>query len=171
MAELLPAYEIDLFEVRRQNLLREEELSADFFADSSYYGATDLQMHLHLEATFSCTRCLSGVRVPLEYDGILEVRATAETEENLEDEVWQISSAREALDLADYIRESLYLSLPMSVNHGDFGTNATDCDAQMLDYILKEEKGISLGNICGEEFAKLEKQLLATSNERKKKEE
>ena len=194
MSDLLPAYNIDLFEVRRTNFLKEEDLPASFFANSNYYGATDLQMHLRIEgryvgdtvgesgvyyfdlaldgqATFACTRCLKGVCIPLEYEGVLEVRTSEEGVENLEEEIWKIVPTRETLDVADYIRESLYLSLPMSVNHGDYGTDPAACDPQMVAYILKEEKGISLGNICGEEFAQLAAQLQATSNERKKKEE
>lgn len=194
MSERLPAYEIDLFEVRKANFLKEEVLPSAFFADSEYYGATDLQMLLHLggryvgdaagvsgvyyfditlngEATFACTRCLRGVRIPLEYDGVLEVRTTENGAESFDEEVWEIAPTRESLDIATYIRESLYLSLPMSVNHGDFGTDPAACDAQMVGYILKEEKGVSLGNICGEEFAQLAAQLPTTQNERKKKEE
>lgn len=194
MSERLPAYEIDLFEVRKANFLKEEVLPSAFFADSEYYGATDLQMLLHLggryvgdaagvsgvyyfdialngEATFACTRCLHGVRIPLEYDGVLEVRTTENGAESFDEEVWKIAPTRESLDIATYIRESLYLSLPMSVNHGDFGTDPAACDAQMVGYILKEEKGVSLGNICGEEFAQLAAQLPTTQNERKKKEE
>lgn len=194
MSERLPAYEIDLFEVRKANFLKEEVLPSAFFADSEYYGATDLQMLLHLggryvgdaagvsgvyyfdiafngEATFACTRCLRGVRIPLEYDGVLEVRTTENGAESFDEEVWKIAPTRESLDIATYIRESLYLSLPMSVSHGDFGTDPAACDAQMVGYILKEEKGVSLGNICGEEFAQLAAQLPTTQNERKKKEE
>ena len=194
MSERLPAYEIDLFEVRKANFLKEEVLPSAFFADSEYYGATDLQMLLHLggryvgdaagvsgvyyfdialngEAIFACTRCLRGVRIPLEYDGVLEVRTTENGAESFDEEVWKIAPTRESLDIATYIRESLYLSLPMSVNHGDFGTDPAACDAQMVGYILKEEKGVSLGNICGEEFAQLAAQLPTTQNERKKKEE
>lgn len=194
MSDQLPAYEIDLFEVRKANFFKDEVLSSAFFADSDYYGATDLQMHLRIEgryvgdtggergvyyfniildgeATFACTRCLRGVRIPLEYDGVLEVRTTESDVEAFDEDVWKIAPARESLDIAAYIRESLYLSLPMSVNHGDFGTEPTACDAQMVEYILKEEKGVSLGNICGEEFAQLATQLQATQNERKKREE
>jgi len=107
----------------------------------------------------------------LEYDGVLEVRTTENGAESFDEEVWKIAPTRESLDIATYIRESLYLSLPMSVNHGDFGTDPAACDAQMVGYILKEEKGVSLGNICGEEFAQLAAQLPTTQNERKKKEE
>ena len=194
MSERLPAYEIDLFEVRKADFLKEEVLPSAFFADSEYYGASDLQILLHLgaryvgdaagvsgvyyfdialngEATFACTRCLRGVRIPLEYDGVLEVRTTENGAESFDEEVWKIAPTRESLDIATYIRESLYLSLPMSVNHGDFGTDPAACDAQMVGYILKEEKGVSLGNICGEEFAQLAAQLPTTQNERKKKEE
>jgi len=194
MSEQLLSYNVDLFEVRRGAFLKEEELPVSFFANSDYYGATQLQMFLRLlgrytgdsegvsglytfeislegEGTFACTRCLNEVRIPLEYDGVLELRTESDAEEEFDGDVWKIAPIRDSIDLADYLRESLYLSLPMSVKHGDFGTELAECDAKMLGYILKEEKGVSLSNICGEEFAQLVEQLQATSNERNKKEE
>ncbi len=182
MSQGVCALEITLQEVWGGGFrIENRHLSADFFAGSAYFGARDLDATLNLEArymgsqggegtynftislvgagTFECTRCLGDVRIPLSYEGKLEVRATNDGEESFDDEPWTILTSREVLDLGDYLRESLYLSFPMGVVHGDFGTSVVGCDPEMVRYLLQEEKGVSLGHICGEELSKLSRDL------------
>ncbi len=194
MCELLPTYLVNLLAVRNSGFLRTESLPSEFFANSSYYGVLDISVQLTLRGNFigsengeagtyyfeigmkgvgvfSCTRCLQAFSVPLTYDGELMVHVVTGDKEKLDDVVWEISPARESLDLGDYLRESLYLGLPMSVKHGDFGTDASACDTQMLRYIQREHKGVSLGNICGAAFESLDSEARAAGNESKKKKE
>lgn len=182
MSPDLSPLEITLQEVWGGGFLIEDRLlSSDFFANSAYFGGRDLEAKLNLKAryvgsqggsgtyyfiislvgagTFECSRCLGDVRIPLSYEGELEVRAVTDGVESFDDEPWSILSSREVLDLGDYLRESLYLSFPMGVVHGDFDTAVEGCDPEMVRYLLQEETGVSLSHICGEELSKLSQTL------------
>ncbi len=194
MSERLYSLEITLQEVRTADFRIENlQLSPQFFSNSAYFGCQDLwgslnllahyvgtpegegtyYLSIHLTGTgvFECCRCLKGVRVPLSFDGELEVRTIAEGKEKFDDEPWQVLASREKLELGDYLRESLYLSFPMGVAHGDFDSSVEDCDPEMLAYLLKEDRGVSLGTQCGAQLAQLGEKLAREEKERIKKEE
>lgn len=80
-----------------------------------------------------CDRCLEGFSIPTQYEGQLAVRISdaIEGEEN-DDDIWYVSSNENEVSLAQYIYESICLSLPIKRYHGMLGTSIEGCDKEML---------------------------------------
>lgn len=90
-----------------------------------------------------CDRCLENCSVPVDFEGRLLVRISDEQGEYDGETMW-ISPADEAVDLSQYIYESIVLSLPYQRVHPD-----GECDPEMM----KRFRIVS-----GEEFAAVEAQ-------------
>lgn len=78
------------------------------------------------EAVVPCDRCLEDCTLPVNFDGRLTVRFSDETAEYDGETMW-LSPAETEVDLAQYIYESILLSLPYSRVHPD-----GECDPSML---------------------------------------
>ena len=73
-----------------------------------------------------CDRCLGDCPVPIDYDGELLVKFSDEIREYDGETLW-LSPAEDFVDLAQYIYESIVLSLPYQRVHPD-----GECDPDML---------------------------------------
>lgn len=80
-----------------------------------------------------CDRCLEPFMIPANFEGKLVVRISdsIEVEEN-NDDIWFLSSNDYEVQLAQYIYESICLSIPIQRYHGMLGTSQDGCDKEML---------------------------------------
>ena len=74
----------------------------------------------------ACDRCLEDCEVPVRFAGHLTVKFSDETDEYDGEMMW-ISPSESEVDLAQYIYESIVLSLPYQRVHPD-----GECDPEML---------------------------------------
>ncbi len=88
-----------------------------------------------------CDRCLEDCRVPVHFEGRLMVKF-AEEIRDYDGEVMWLSPAENEVDLAQYIYESIVLSLPYQRVHPE-----GECNPEMLERFRI---------ISGEEFARIE---------------
>ena len=85
-----------------------------------------LQTVIRGTVTVACDRCLEDCRLPVAFDGTLLVRFSDEVAD-YDGEVMWISPAEGEVSLAQYIYESIVLSLPYQRVHPE-----GECDADML---------------------------------------
>ena len=85
-----------------------------------------LQTVIRGTVTVTCDRCLEDCRLPVAFDGTLLVRFSDEVAD-YDGEVMWISPAEGEVSLAQYIYESIVLSLPYQRVHPE-----GECDADML---------------------------------------
>lgn len=106
-----------------------------------------LRFDIRGEAGVECDRCLGEFMMPVRYDGTLHVRFSA-TEKESDGEVMWLSPAETELDLAQYIYESICLSLPYQRVHPDDANGRSTCDPDMLSRfrIVSEEE---FGRLAG----------------------
>lgn len=88
-----------------------------------------------------CDRCLEDCRVPVAYEGTLLVKFSDEVRE-YDGEVMWLLPGEDEVDLAQYIYESIVLSLPYQRVHPE-----GECNPEMLERFRI---------VSGEEFAALE---------------
>lgn len=86
------------------------------------------------EVEVACDRCLEPLKLPINYSGRLIVKiGNDEISDN--DELWVVSENEFEVNLAQYLYESICLSLPISRYHGIEGSSEKDCNPQMLSRI------------------------------------
>lgn len=111
----------------------EVELSKGGSVGSS--GGTSSGMSLHItikgNVTVECDRCLEDLEMPVDYEGDLQVRFS-ETETESDGEVMWISPNEPEINLAQYIYESIWLSLPAQRVHPNNANGESMCDPEML---------------------------------------
>lgn len=90
-----------------------------------------LRIGIRGEATVECDRCLDELTLPVEYEGTLCVRY-GETENESDGEVMWIGPGETEISLAQYIYESICLSLPCQRVHPDDENGHSTCDPDML---------------------------------------
>ncbi|WP_297449038.1 DUF177 domain-containing protein [uncultured Alistipes sp.] len=100
-----------------------------------------LRIGIRGEATVECDRCLDELTLPVEYDGTLCVRY-GQTENESDGEVMWIGPGETEIPLAQYIYESICLSLPCQRVHPDDEHGRSTCDPDMLGRfrIVSEEE-------------------------------
>lgn len=91
----------------------------------------ELQAAIRGEVTTDCDRCLEPCGIPVAYDGTLIVRFSEKEVEYDGDVMW-LNPAESVLDLAQWIYESILLSLPYQRVHPDGEDGKPGCDPQML---------------------------------------
>jgi uncharacterized metal-binding protein YceD (DUF177 family) len=81
-----------------------------------------------------CDRCLDEFFMPIDFEGKLTVSFTGDAEEDdfSEDEVMNMKPGDTKVDLAQYIYESICLSLPMQRLHPDDEQGVSTCNREML---------------------------------------
>ena len=96
-------------------------------------GDTALQLRVTIcgEVVVECDRCLEDCTLPVRFSGELEVRFSEQGEEFDGETMWLEPGERE-LDLAQYIYESVVLSLPYQRVHPAGPDGEPTCDPQML---------------------------------------
>ena len=86
----------------------------------------DLEIALQGSVVVSCDRCLEDCVIPVAYEGNLVVKFSAE-EQEYDGEVLWLTPADDELSLAQYIYESIILSLPYQRVHPEGA-----CDPEMM---------------------------------------
>ncbi len=79
-------------------------------------GAMVLDLELVGSVQTPCDRCLEECTIPVEYRGHVAVRISEEEMESDDEVIW-LNPGDDVLDLADYLRESVVLSLPYQRVH------------------------------------------------------
>ncbi len=100
-----------------------------------------LDVSIHGGVLVACDRCLEDCRIPVDFEGRLLVRFSNEPQE-YDGEVLWLAPGEDEVDLAQYIYESIVLSLPYQRVHPEGG-----CDPGMLRRFRI---------VSGEEFARIE---------------
>lgn len=101
----------------------------------------ELSVMITGEVVVACDRCLEDCRIPIQYEGTLLVKFSEELREYDGDVMW-LSPMESDIDLAQYIYESIVLSLPYQRTHPE-----GECDPEMQRYFRI---------ISGEEFSAIE---------------
>ncbi len=93
-----------------------------------------LECSMDGEVKVVCDRCLDEYFEPVEFDGKLTVSFIGglEDDENSEDEVMNMEQGDTEVNLAQYIYESICLSLPMQHFHPDDEEGNSTCNEEML---------------------------------------
>ncbi|MDR0415561.1 MAG: DUF177 domain-containing protein [Prevotellaceae bacterium] len=129
----------------------ELEVSSDFFRlfEGSEISEGQVSVHADAEKTGSfmtlmfsmkgsvkvaCDRCLDEFFMPVAFDGKLTVTFDGSAEEDSfsEDEVMNMKPGDTEVDLAQYIYESICLSLPMQRLHPCDEQGMSGCNSEML---------------------------------------
>lgn len=90
-----------------------------------------LDVTIRGEVTVQCDRCLGELQLPVDYNGTLTVKFSDEIDD-YDGEIMWINPADGELRLAQYIYESIVLSLPYQKVHGTDANGNLLCDADML---------------------------------------
>ncbi len=83
------------------------------------------------DVTVECDRCLDDLSIPVHYEGELKVKFSDEVRDSDGEQMW-IGSAESEIDLAQYIYESIVLSLPYVRVHGEDESGRPLCNEDML---------------------------------------
>lgn len=140
--------------------LSEGEHHFDFVADRSLFGIyegcellggeckcsvalikSEVMLHLSIEidgeVEVECDRCLDICSIPINYQGVLVVRFTDDQAlvDEYDGEVMWLTSAVDTLDLAQYIYESIVLTLPYQRVHQEI----SQCNQDVVGYLVDNE--------------------------------
>ena len=88
----------------------------------------EVQTSIRGSVTVDCDRCLEPCTLPLSFDGRLTVRFSEEREEEYDGDTLWLNPAETELNLAQYVYESIVLSLPCQRIH----TDGAECNPEML---------------------------------------
>ncbi len=88
----------------------------------------DMAIEVVGKVVVPCDRCLEDCEIPIAYEGNLVVKFSSE-EQEYDGEVMWLTPADDKVDLAQYIYESVVLSLPYQRVHSE-----GECDAEMLKH-------------------------------------
>lgn len=96
-------------------------------------------------ATVECDRCLGDCQLPVDFHETLNVRSSdkiAAEGSEFDGEVLWLNSSESVLNVAQYIYESIVLSLPYQRVHPDGQDGRSGCDSEMLGRfsIVSEEE-------------------------------
>lgn len=124
-----------LFEAFESSEIKAGDLSVSVLLERGE-SMLSLQTSIRGTVTVACDRCLEDCRLPVAFDGQLLVRLSDEVHD-YDGEVMWISPAQTHVPLAQYIYESILLSLPYRRVHPE-----GECDADMLNRfrIVSEEE-------------------------------
>lgn len=92
-----------------------------------------LEFNISIKGTVQvvCDRCLETFSLPTTFKGVLFAKIGTQVEDS-NDEIIFLTEEDHEVNLAQYLYESVCLSLPIKRYHGLNGTNANDCDKEML---------------------------------------
>ncbi|MGD9978162.1 MAG: DUF177 domain-containing protein [Bacteroidales bacterium] len=79
-----------------------------------------------------CDRCLELFDLPITYKGVLFAKIGLAEENGTDGDIIFLSEEDHEVNLAQYLYESVCLSLPLQRYHGINGTNPDICDKEML---------------------------------------
>lgn len=104
-------------------------------------GGLSLQVKIHGEVITPCDRCLEDCTLEVDYDATLIIRFSESVKE-YDGEVMWLSQGETEVNLAQYIYESIYLSLPYQKVHPMGEDGKLLCNHEMLEKfrIVTEEE-------------------------------
>jgi len=93
-----------------------------------------ISLHIAIrgEVTVECDRCLEELTLPVDYEGDVAVKASETEAESDGDIIW-ISPGDTEINLAQYIYESIWLSLPAQRIHSEDKNGKSLCNPEMLE--------------------------------------
>jgi len=91
----------------------------------------ELQVSLRGNVTVDCDRCLEPCTLPVSFDGRLTIQFSEETDD-CDGDILRIAPAETELNLAQYMYESIVLSLPYRRVHADGPDGKPECNPEML---------------------------------------
>lgn len=98
----------------------------------------EMEFDIEGEVEVLCDRCLEPFVIPTTFEGNLFIRISDSIEEDENsDDVWFINSNEHEVNIAQYLYESICLSLPIQRYHGILDTSEEDCDQEMLEKLNK----------------------------------
>ncbi len=89
--------------------------------------------------TLSCDRCLTPISFPLESKSILWLKY-ADKDKEEEDEIVFIKRDTDHFNVADYIHETLCLSLPISIRIDCESMDPKPCDMKVLSKLIDNSR-------------------------------
>ncbi len=95
----------------------------------------ELDFDMRGEVEVACDRCLGRFMMPVDYAGTLLVKFAEDPPESDGDILW-LHPVEGEVNLAQYIYESIVLSLPFQRVHPD----PADCDPEVLKYLRTDEE-------------------------------
>lgn len=100
-----------------------------------------MEIECQIEGTVQveCDRCLELFDLPIYYSGTLYVKQ-GQPQADASPDVLFVGEHDHQLNLAQYLYESVGLSLPIQRHHGSNGTNPSLCDADMLGRMRQEDQ-------------------------------
>lgn len=117
----------DLFTLSEESPVREGALIADIKL-LKIKKNLELDVEIRGNVSITCDRCLENMSLPICYSNHLTVRVGGAAEE-YDGEVMWLDGSENYLSLAQYLYESVILSLPYSRVHGDIA----DCNQDMIN--------------------------------------
>ncbi|MFP4620140.1 MAG: YceD family protein [Bacteroidales bacterium] len=110
----------------RVELTKEERLiTLDIFIDG--------------EVNVMCDRCLDYFMYPIHFKGILYIKPEDEVQEDNE-EVIKITPDQSFVNLAQYLYESIHLTLPLKRTHPDDEKGNSTCNSEMLKLLRQYQR-------------------------------
>ncbi len=147
LKEGLHAYEWhigdDFWHSRPEGGILGGELSVRAALERGATGAMRLDVGIAGEVTVPCDRCLEDCSLPVDYRGKLAVKVSAEADDHpFEGDVLWVNPGEGAIDLEQYIYESVVLSLPLQRVHPEDVHGQPLCNPAMLERfkIVTEEE-------------------------------
>lgn len=100
----------------------------------------DVKCHFEGNVIAPCDRCLLPVTLPMDFDERLIVKLVPSVEageNDDDDDIWVLEENTYELDIYQFVYESIFLALPMSIVHEDDEDGNSTCDPKVLSK-LKE---------------------------------
>lgn len=116
----------DLFAMYEESEVKKGQLEVEVYL-VKHSTFMELEVEIIGEVEVACDRCLDEYRQPIDYFGELIVKISAEQGEDDGDVIW-LNPGEDKLSLAQYIYESVILSLPFPRIH----PHIEDCNQDMI---------------------------------------
>ncbi len=95
----------------------------------------DVKCHFEGYVIAPCDRCLLPVTLPMDFDERLIVKLVPSVEEGEnddDDDIWVLEENTYELDIYQFVYESIFLALPISIIHEDDEDGHSTCDPEAL---------------------------------------
>ncbi|MCQ2276318.1 MAG: DUF177 domain-containing protein [Bacteroidales bacterium] len=95
----------------------------------------DVRCHFEGYVVAPCDRCLLPVTLPMDIDERLIVKLVPTVEEGEnddDDDIWVMDENTYELDIFQFVYESIFLAMPISVIHEDDENGNSTCDPEVL---------------------------------------
>ena len=131
----------DFWKARPEGGILGGEIEVEALLEKGVTGAMRLEVGMTGSVTVPCDRCLEDCSLPVSYRGKLAVKVS-DQEHPFEGDIMWLSPGESAIDLEQYIYESVVLSLPLQRVHPEDVHGQPLCNPAMLERfkIVTEEE-------------------------------